>query len=55
MTRLTALTDNASCICIGPDPDKDIGYYNRRVHRIDEDIIFDRTDRLLVATEGNVV
>ena len=51
MTRLTALTDNASAICIGPDPDKDIGYYNRTVHKIDTDIIFDRTDRLLVATE----
>ena len=51
MTRLTALTDNASAICIGPDPDKDIGYYNRKVHKIDTDIIFDRTDRLLVATE----
>ena len=51
MTRLTALTDNASAICIGPDPDKDIGYYNRRVHKIDTDIIFDRTDRLLVATQ----
>ena len=51
MTRLTALTDDASCICIGPDPDKDIPYHSRRVHRIDEDIIFDRTDKLLVATE----
>ena len=51
MTRLTALTDNASAICIGPDPDKDIGYYNRTVHKIDADIIFDRTDRLLVATQ----
>tara|TARA_Y100000816_G_scaffold26448_1_gene16939 strand:- start:16 stop:702 length:687 start_codon:yes stop_codon:yes gene_type:complete len=51
MTRLTALTDNASAICIGPDPDKDIGYYNRTVHKIDADIIFDRTDKLLVATE----
>ena len=51
MTRLTALTDNASAICIGPDPDKDIGYYNRTVHKVDTDILFDRTDRLLVATE----
>jgi len=51
MTRLTALTDDASCICIGPDPDKEIPYHNSRVHKIDEDIIFDRTDRLLVATE----
>ena len=51
MTRLTALTDNASAICIGPDPDKDIPYHSRRVHKIDQDIIFDRTDRLLVATQ----
>ena len=52
MTRLTALTDNASAICIGPDPGSDhIGYYARTVHKIDGDILFDRTDRVLVATQ----
>ena len=52
MTRLTALTDNASAICIGPDPGSDaLGYYNRKVTKVDSDILFDRTDRVLVATQ----
>tara|TARA_B100001996_G_scaffold64386_1_gene46407 strand:- start:194 stop:892 length:699 start_codon:yes stop_codon:yes gene_type:complete len=35
MTRLTALTDDASAICVGPDPHGDIiGYYRRMVHDV---------------------
>ena len=53
MTRLTALTDNASAICIGPDPGSDaLGYYNRKVTKVDSEILFDRTDRVLVATQN---
>ena len=53
MTRLTALTDNASAICIGPDPGSDaLGYYNRKVTKVDSEILFDRTDRVVVATQN---
>ena len=39
MTRLTALTDNASCICVGPDPgDEELGYYRRKVLRVVDQI-----------------
>ena len=38
MTRLTALTDNASCIC-GSDPgDEELGYYRRKVLRVVDQI-----------------
>ena len=52
MTRLTALTDDASAICIGPDPDgESLGYYARKVHKVDGDIIYDHINRILVATQ----
>ena len=52
MTRLTALTDNASCICVGPDPDgESLGYYNREVLKVDDDILYEHTKRILVATQ----
>ena len=41
MTRLTALTDGASCICVGPDPGSDeLGYYKRLVHKVDTEVDF---------------
>ena len=53
MTRLTALPDNASGICIGPDPGcAALGYYNRKVTKVDSEILFDRTDRVVVATQN---
>ena len=41
MTRLTALTDGASCMCTGPDPGSDeLGYYKRLIHRVETEVDF---------------
>ena len=53
MTRLTALTDGASAICVGPDPAMPkLGYFNRRVSKIDQTTMWwDKINHVLVATE----
>jgi len=54
LTRFTALTNNASAICIGIDPDADVMPNLRRlVHKVDSSIKFmpDSTSSILIPTQ----
>lgn len=55
MTRLTALTDDASAICVGPDPHGDsLGYYARKVIPVETEIQYTVTNdyTILVPTQN---